>query len=131
MNRVADKVESVMDKQYLQWTHFLTVKEQVLATKMMQQKGLPESFLWGGYPDSERQVLMILPYYMDKETLKESLLQGSVEDPLSYIRVHYSSFRPLRHGDFLGSILGLGLDREVVGSFAGRGALRYYRAERN
>ncbi|MEG0924488.1 MAG: YlmH/Sll1252 family protein [Anaerovoracaceae bacterium] len=61
---------------------------------------------YGGYEDAERVILLCLPEYETVENCQ----------PLSIIRVtKQSGGRELAHGDYLGSILGLGIKREMIG----------------
>jgi RNA-binding protein YlmH len=61
--------------------------------------------LWGGYEDAERTVAAFLPDYADKE-----------DSPLSVIRIKTPpGGRQLTHRDYLGSLTGLGLEREMIG----------------
>ena len=86
--------------------------------------------LWGGYPEAERVRVFILPDYAeglaDPEALAAdpvaALVGAGLEDPADTIReavcpihVKGSGFRELTHRDYLGSVLGLGLERDAVG----------------
>ena len=86
--------------------------------------------LWGGYPEAERVRVFILPDYTEGLTDPEALAADPVaalvgaglEDPADTIRetvcpicVRGSGFRELSHRDYLGSVLGLGLERDAVG----------------
>ena len=86
--------------------------------------------LWGGYPEAERVRVVILPDYTEGLVDPDSLaahpvaaLDGAgLEEPADTIReavcpilVKGSGFRELTHRDYLGSILGLGLERDAIG----------------
>ena len=86
--------------------------------------------LWGGYPEAERVRVFILPDYTEGLTDPEALaahpvaalVGAGLEDPADTIReavcpihVKGSGFRELSHRDYLGSVLGLGLERDAVG----------------
>ena len=86
--------------------------------------------LWGGYPEAERVRVFILPDYteglLDPEALAvqpvTALTEAGLEDLARLLRdsvcpfhVKGSGFRELTHRDYLGSVLGLGLERDVVG----------------
>ena len=86
--------------------------------------------LWGGYPEAERVRVFILPDYteglVDPEALSShpvaALAEAGLDDLVETLReavcpvsVKGSGFRDLTHRDYLGSILGLGLERDVVG----------------
>ncbi len=86
--------------------------------------------LWGGYPEAERVRALILPDYtegtVDPEALSSdpatALYDAGLEDLADVLRdavcpllVKGSGFRELSHRDYLGSVLGLGLERDAVG----------------
>lgn len=115
LNRLADLIERTMEKSYLNHSTFLSPKEQFLASKLLLEKGLPEYFFWGGHEDAERKILVVLPSYLTKEEVLEEWHEEGKKDPLMYLRLHHEGERTLRHGDYLGSILALGLDRKILG----------------
>ncbi len=86
--------------------------------------------LWGGYPEAERVRVLILPDYteglVDPDALASdpvAALRGAGLEDLSDtlreavcpILVKGSGFRELSHRDYLGSVLGLGLERDAIG----------------
>ena len=86
--------------------------------------------LWGGYPQAERVRAVILPDYTEGLTDPETLaadpvaaLDGAgleeladiVRESVCPIQVKGSGFRELSHRDYLGSVLGLGLERDAIG----------------
>ena len=86
--------------------------------------------LWGGYPEAERVRVFILPDYteglVNPETLAAhpvvALSEAGLDDLADTLRdavcpffVKGSGFRDLTHRDYLGSVLGLGLERDAVG----------------
>ena len=86
--------------------------------------------LWGGYPEAERVRVFILPDYTEGLTDPEALaadpvsaligvgmddLADAIREAVCPISVKGSGFRELTHRDYLGSVLGLGLERDAVG----------------
>ena len=86
--------------------------------------------LWGGYPEAERVRVVILPDYteglVDPAALVSdpaaALTDAGLDDLAEAIRgavcpvlVKGSGFRELSHRDYLGSVLGLGLERDAIG----------------
>lgn len=62
---------------------------------------------YGGYPKAERRRLLIFPEYESVEHL---------EEPIAAISIRVDSkFDPVGHRDCLGSILGTGVERDMVG----------------
>ena len=88
------------------------------------------ALLWGGYEGAERVRACILPDYTEGLTSPEglaadpvaSLREAGLDDVADTLReavcavsVKGSGFRELSHRDYLGSILGLGLERDAIG----------------
>ena len=86
--------------------------------------------VWGGYPEAERVRAVILPDYteglVDPAALMSdpaaALRDAGLDDLAETVRgavcpvqVRGSGFRELSHRDYLGSVLGLGLERDTVG----------------
>ena len=118
-------------------TAFLTPRECLYASSYCEariREGV--AFLWGGFPlkagdtPPERRRMILLPDYVEGLVSPESLAldpvtalaEGGFYD-LSEIlaasavvlSVKGSGFRNLTHRDYLGSVLGLGLERDVTG----------------
>lgn len=66
------------------------------------------ALFWGGYEDAERGIYLFYPDYMDAESAKLSA-------PLALLRARKRREDTLTHRDYLGSLMGLQIDRSVVG----------------
>lgn len=84
-------------------TGFLDLRQRTLAENYCKKiKGLKYEF-YGGYEEAERRICMI---YAECETELE---------PLVVLRITNTGNKVLTHRDYMGSILGLGIKRELVG----------------
>lgn len=97
-------------------TGFLDLHQRSLAENLCRELQRRDETVrcvfYGGYEEAERTVLMFLPEYMDAENLSELAKAG----PLAGLRLHCrAGGRALRHGDYLGSLTGMGLKRETIG----------------
>lgn len=63
--------------------------------------------LWGGFPDARRKMLAVYPDYCEEYILEEF--------PMKCLTFTYRREDDLTHRDFLGSLMGQKLKREVVG----------------
>ena len=70
---------------------------------------------WGGYGDAERKKIFLLPEYMEGVESYSQLVEYGFEDELGALEIIGSGYKKLSHRDFLGSVLGLGLERSVIG----------------
>lgn len=115
---VRDKARRCMDNYMLTNTGFLDMRQRALAEQMLRNEPLGVRWVsYGGYEDAERRVLIFLPEYMEEYAGAQAVLTLPDEDnPLCIIRARKAAgARELAHRDYLGSVLGLGVKREVVG----------------
>ena len=70
---------------------------------------------FGGYGDAERKRLYLLPDYMADGEFLQIVEDFGFSDEITAIEIAGSGYRELTHRDFLGSLLGLGLERAVIG----------------
>ncbi len=110
---------------------FLTPREVLYAARCIDPRpAAGTAVLFGGYPDAERKRLILLPDYCEglvdsaalardpAGALSEAGLEdlaAPVRDALCLVCVRGSGYRALSHRDYLGAVLGLGLDRDAVG----------------
>ena len=96
--------------QQLAATFFLELHQQALCRQAMARLGQGEAVLAGGFPQAERRCALFLPDYW------ESLDQVPPEElPFQALRVEARGTKELTHRDYLGSLMGLGIRREMVG----------------
>ncbi len=102
-----DKIRQCCDKNFITNTTFLDIHAQSLLRRMTDQSKFDcEIRFFGGHEEAERVVMICVPQYMELETA----------DIFKLIRVTgRNDGKPLSHGDFLGSLLGLGIKREMTG----------------
>ena len=108
--RLLDKLELARDRGVPSHTGFLSPHERAVVEGLIRAEGWPRHLFFGGFADAERTVCAFLPDWLEEE----DWLAGQEYDPIRAIRCTWTG-GSLTHRDFLGSILGLGLDREKVG----------------
>lgn len=115
--RIWDRFSSGVRKNIPAATCFLTGREQLLAQRLLERGGMEGPMFFGGVSGAERRVLAYVPDYY----VPEEYLMGE-DGPVAALRVSYSAYDSLNHRDFLGSLLGEGIKREVLGDiFPGEG----------
>ena len=102
---------------------FLTPREQIIAREIIIKSGMSASaFFYGGYDGSERNRLFVLPLYMALEEYSKKALDEAgfdiVTEGVQAVKIMGSGYKKLSHRDHLGSLLGLGIERDVVGDVA-------------
>ncbi len=101
-NRLSDLARKRDDKNVPTFSKFLGIEEQV----GLQFKS---SAFWGGYEGAGRKILMFLPDWAE---------ETDFYDTVSAIKITSTDKKLYDHRDYLGSLMGLGLKREVIGDIA-------------
>ena len=108
---------------------FLTPRERKRLESELRGRGMTDTaWFFGGYETAERTCLFLLPDYLaamldappaecDPDVLA-ALLDEALSERVTAVRVKGSGYRALTHRDYLGSILGLGLERDAIGDIA-------------
>ncbi len=105
VRRALDKLD-LCDKRYTQTsTGFLNEREQDIL--LTETSGVPDErkAFAGGYENAERRALIFIPEYAE---LDENEIIGA-------IRCAFYKDYELNHRDFLGALMGLGIERELIG----------------
>ena len=106
MRRVEELCRVARDRGIPRYTGFLSDREQDLAKAACHKADFAALRFWGGYAGAERKVLCLEPP------------ESWQEEPVAYLRMTAMGAGGDRlpgHRDYLGSILGLGLDRVCIG----------------
>lgn len=107
--RALDKLDLARNRSVPAHTPFLSPQERASVEALLNAAGHPRHLFFGGYEGAERAVCAFLPDWQEDGGWLDS------ECPLCALRATFQEGAGLTHRDFLGSILGLGLDREKVG----------------
>lgn len=85
---------------------FLSEEEAAVCLDFLKRKKELQFCFFGGYPEAERKILGLFPDFLEPQ---ESLF------PLQALTFTYRAEAKLSHRDFLGSLMGLGIERSTVG----------------
>lgn len=108
--KIEDKISQSRDGWYVTATGFLDSHEQALAKRSVMHAAGVRTLMYGGYDDAERRMLVCVP--ADLPISDEEAIDGLV----MVLRVTKPAMsRALSHRDYLGSILGLGIERRLTG----------------
>lgn len=108
--KIEDKITQSRDGWYVTATGFLDSHEQALAKKAAMHAAGVRTLMYGGYDDAERRMLVCIPADLpisDKEATEGLAMVLRVTKP--------AMSSALSHRDYLGSILGLGIERRLTG----------------
>ncbi|MBR6558286.1 MAG: hypothetical protein IKT70_04680 [Clostridia bacterium] len=101
--------------------HFLNAGEQYHLSRYLDRCGYGgKYFFFGGCPGTERNMLFFVHEYLhDFLESSPEYIRDAMADDLSLavgaVKVKGSGYKKLSHRDFMGSILGLGVERFVIG----------------
>ena len=109
--RTMDKLELAGRRNIPAHTAFLSPQERASVEALINASGRPSHLFYGGFEGAERTICVFLPDWQEPE----DWLANGEDCPVSALRCTFPEDAGLTHRDFLGSILGLGLDREKVG----------------
>ena len=109
--KTEDRISQCRDGWYVTSTGFLDSHEQAVALAVSRSHAAGvKTIMYGGYEGAERRMLVCIP--SDLPMTDEEAVSGLAE----VLRVEKPAIsRDLSHRDYLGSILGLGIDRSVTG----------------
>ena len=106
-----DQYERSQQRNYLTHTRFLDLRERTLCVQAAQQTGAQNhTVFWGGYEQAERVVVLCYPDYMTAQQAIEP-----EQSPFVLLRACKSPTDTLSHRDYLGALMGLGIERAVLG----------------
>jgi RNA-binding protein YlmH len=108
VERMIDWLERAASQHQLRRTDFLDPRQAHIVETLVRRYPNLHMRLDGGYPQAERQRAIIAPDYMDIQSQDMGIRLLSIESSDTKIA-------DLDHGDYLGSMLGLGLKREKLG----------------
>lgn len=106
------------DRGEIAYSGFLSPREQRAAFMHLDRSGAAGRYTaFGGYRGSERSRIFILPEYIESNEY-EDVLPYLDEEPTVALSIAGSGYRKLSHRDVLGSLLSLGIERDVLGDIA-------------
>lgn len=106
--KVLDQADLSLKRHIVSFTDFLDPSMRGKAFELLTNVRDLKVKAFGGYEEAERVVFALYPDYMDDE---------DIFFPVDAVKITYNSkfSSALSHRDFLGSILGLGIERVKIG----------------
>ena len=106
LSRVWDKWQECSRKNLPAVTVFLSPAQQMATRRMLSAAGVQSGYVfYGGYPGAQRCQLHFLPDWQEEPE----------QEAIRAIRCTWYREEEVNHRDLLGSLMGLGLTREVIG----------------
>lgn len=113
IERVTDWIERVHTRHQPQLTDFLNPREQFILRTLVQRTADVVCFFDGGYEAAEYRRCLVAPDYWHPQ---------SEEMDLCFLEIKGTTqFQLLKHRDYLGALLNLGIKREKIGDLLVKG----------
>ena len=113
-----EKAEQCLSDQMITHSAFLDLHEKSQAAALRLPYGV-RRFFYGGFDGAERTAAIFLPEYIEAEdydSLSEFFRLSPGDCPVAVLEVEKDKFSPpLSHRDYLGSLMGLGINRNMTG----------------
>ncbi|CEN79822.1 YlmH family RNA-binding protein [Paraclostridium sordellii] len=107
MYKVIDKAYSSIKNYDVRYTDFLNPYEIKNAISILNSFDDIKYTVDGGIDESERSLICIYPYYMEYD---------DIESPVKALQIEGNfKFKEIKHKDYLGALLNLGIKREKIG----------------
>lgn len=111
-SQIMDKVKFAKQNEKIQYTDFLDMYQVSITEKFMKKNNLKNYFLYGGFDNAERKILIIYPedYTMD-------MVEKNYSKIINVIRITLPEDEKGKysHRNYLGGIIKLGIERKKVG----------------
>lgn len=105
LSRMCDLCDRSIKTGLISYSRFLSPREQMLVSE--RQIFFGKLSFFGGYDEADRKILAFVPNEWEE-----------VNFPISYISASPTNGRKYSHRDYLGSLLALGITRELTGDIA-------------
>ena len=116
-----EKARQCADSQMITNSRFLDMHQRSVAASIRLPYGVRRIF-YGGFDGAERSVAVYLPEYIEAKNeaeLNEYFKTVPQDCPISVLEVKKDRFsKPLTHRDYLGSLMALGIERDMTGDIA-------------
>lgn len=106
--KVVDQMEICLKRHTCTFTDFLDAAKEMQYSQMLSHEENVGLCSFGGFEGAERKIIAFYPDYMDREDLDFPISAVSIK-PLDKFS------QPPSHREYLGSILGTGIERTKVG----------------
>lgn len=119
LNIIEDKYRRFQKNYSITFTDFFDMMQQSSADKFVKNHAKEGVFWYGGYEGADRKKIIFVPDYMDvngEKDIFDFFLNSPELCPLVLLDVKLKAKGvKLRHSDYLGSLLSLGIKREKTG----------------
>lgn len=121
LSHVFDLYERCKDRNVITASDFMSEPDAYLAEILINTVKSESHLFFGGYDDAERKCVVFLPDYFTEDDVRDN---PSLCD-INYIEASVDKFNEknanFSHRDVLGSLMGLGIERHLIGDIVAEG----------
>ena len=119
LNLIEDRYEKFNRNYHIVNTDFLDITQQSLAMQFVLAHKDEGTFMYGGYPDADRRQIVFMPDYTgvkETEDIFGYFTRNHDICPVVILKIEIRQRGAvLRHSDYLGALMALGIKREKTG----------------
>lgn len=110
--KLDDKIRNCKTKNKIVNTEFLNLYQKQIIQKRLNELKIKNYIFYGGFEEAESKVLILFPEKLEKEIVEKSL--DNIINAIKVILPNELKSK-YKHGDYLASLMRLGLVRERIG----------------
>ena len=111
--KVIDKIKFVESRNRFESTDFLDLRQQGIVKEILDKRKHDCNVFVGGYEEAERKIVIFYPDNIDKEYVKEKLIEQFLN--IISIKLPNELKEKYEHRNYLGGLMKLGIKREKIG----------------
>lgn len=119
LNIIEDRFRRFQKSYSIETTDFLDMTQGSLAEPFVRSHQVEGAYMYGGYEDAERRMVVFVPDYLgvaNFDELCQYFVENQEDSPIAILDVTIKQKGvTLKHSDYLGSLLSLGIKREKTG----------------
>lgn len=119
LSRARELKERTADNSMITATNFLSPEERSsLSVIEKENNKYVSTFYYGGFPDAERTAAIFVPTFFEVSDIDSFMSENPQENPFVLIEGTKDRFTSMGHRDYLGSLMALGIKREMIGDIS-------------
>ena len=114
---INDKLEKSKEQYIATNSQFMDLRQGSLIKNFLNNNS-NKYVLYGGYREAERKIVIFFPEYVEYDNrmdCEDFFRENGEYNPIRILRVIKKGKKQLNHRDYLGSLLSIGIKREVIG----------------
>ena len=116
LSRARELKERAADNSMITSTNFLSPEERSAVSVIEKENNkYVSTFYYGGFPDAERTAAVFVPVFYEVSDIDSFMKDYAEENPFQLIECTKDKFTSMSHRDYLGSLMALGIKREMIG----------------